>query len=129
MRCLPPARVGLLTLTAVLLVAAHARPADGPAPTGLFPRPPSPSATTPQPTSPPPSSASTSQPSQPDSQPVQTGRFQFTFTEKSPQSVTADICKRMGWRVEPLKEFGKPMDYDPAKESYEVYVPESYTGA
>jgi hypothetical protein len=68
--------------------------------------------------------------SQPASQPTEarTGHFQLTFTEKSPQSDTPSIVKRMGWRLEPLKEFGQPMDYDPAKESYEVYVPASYTG-
>jgi hypothetical protein len=106
---LAPARVEMVFLVVVplLLAPRAARPADAPP---LL----APESTT---------------ASQPTSQPVQTGRFQLTFTEKSPQSDTTEICKRMGWRVEPLKEFGKPMDYDPAKESYEVYVPASYTGS
>ena len=53
--------------------------------------------------------------------PVQTGSFQLTFDERSPLSAAEEIGRRMGWNV-------KDRDYDLADETFEVYVPASYTG-
>jgi hypothetical protein len=76
--------------------------------------------------SPPASQPATKPASQP--APIQTGRFQLTFSEKSPLSNTAAIAKRMGWNLAALKALGSPIDYDIANESFEAYVPSAYTG-
>ena len=55
-----------------------------------------------------------------------TGNFQLTFTERSPLSTNAELCARMGWPL--LDEEAAKSDYKLVEESFEVYVPPSYTG-
>ena len=54
------------------------------------------------------------------------GHFQLTFTERSPLSTNKEICARMGWSL--LEEEAAKVDYNLAQESFEVYVPPTYTG-
>jgi len=59
-------------------------------------------------------------------EPVKTGSFSLTFSERSPHSTAAVITKRLG--VSPSQPGQKPEDYDLEKESFAAYVPKSYTG-
>src|SRR5688572_10133646 len=54
------------------------------------------------------------------------GHFQLTFTERSPLSTNKEICARMGWAL--LEEEAAKVDYNLSQESFEVYVPPTYTG-
>jgi hypothetical protein len=54
------------------------------------------------------------------------GDSNVTFTERSPLSTNQEICARMGWPL--LAEEAAKGDYTLAQESFEVYVPPSYTG-
>jgi hypothetical protein len=54
------------------------------------------------------------------------GHFQLTFTERSPLSTNKELCARMGWPL--LDEEAAKSDYKLAEESFEVYIPPTYTG-
>jgi hypothetical protein len=60
---------------------------------------------------------------------AQTGSFQLTFTERSPLSELPVYARRMGATVEAIKALKAPLTYDIANESFQAYVPQSYTGA
>jgi hypothetical protein len=55
-----------------------------------------------------------------------TGYSKVTFTERSPLSSNKEICARMGWPL--LEANAAKSDYALADESFEVYVPPTYTG-
>jgi len=55
-----------------------------------------------------------------------TGYSNVTFTERSPLSTNKEICARMGWPL--LEEEAAKGDYSLPQESFEVYVPPTYTG-
>ena len=65
--------------------------------------------------------------------PNRTGAYQLKIAERSRNSAIALICARMGWgnmeqvKAAALKD-GADADYDLANETFEVYVPEKYTG-
>ncbi len=66
----------------------------------------------------------------PATQPVaKTGEFQIQFTERNALSDPAVIATRHGWVVTKLKAEGAETDYDLAKESFEVRVPQDYDPA
>jgi poly(3-hydroxybutyrate) depolymerase len=49
-----------------------------------------------------------------------------TYSDRSPLSTNAEICARMGWPL--LAEEAAKGDYNLPEESFEVYVPPTYTG-
>src|SRR5688572_19664265 len=55
-----------------------------------------------------------------------TGYSKVTFTERSPLSSNKELCARMGWPL--LDAEAAKSDYVLADESFEVYVPPTYTG-
>jgi len=59
----------------------------------------------------------------------QTGEFQITFTDRSPDSVPERLARRAGWSLAKLKKEGAEIEYDLSKESFEVYIPDSYDGS
>ncbi|MDB5356477.1 MAG: hypothetical protein JWN24_2930 [Phycisphaerales bacterium] len=61
--------------------------------------------------------------------PPQTGQFQVKFTERSPSSALDKLAHRLGWTLDTLKKEGVELEYDLAKESFEVYIPADYDGS
>lgn len=59
---------------------------------------------------------------------ARTGSFQLTFTERSPLSDLKVIVRRMGWVTEQIESYKAPLSYNIGQETFEAYVPESYTG-
>lgn len=63
-----------------------------------------------------------------------TGSFQLTIKERSKRSAILPMTARLGWgdkaQVEAAaKKDGGETDYDISKETFDVFVPEDYTGA
>ena len=65
--------------------------------------------------------------------PNRTGAFQFKIPDRSRNSAIALVCARMGWgnmdqvRAAAQKD-GADADYDLSNETFEAYVPSTYTG-
>lgn len=57
-----------------------------------------------------------------------TGRFQATFSERSPHSAWSELASRYGWS-DPAGPVPAAHAYDLAKEPYDVYVPKDYDGS
>jgi Esterase PHB depolymerase len=55
-----------------------------------------------------------------------TGHSLVTFADRSPLSTNQEICARMGWPL--LEEEAAKGDYKLTDESFELYVPSTYTG-
>lgn len=60
---------------------------------------------------------------------AQTGEYHAVFKERNPLSDAAVVATRHGWVVSRLKAEGAEVEYDLAKESFEVRVPADYDGA
>ena len=58
--------------------------------------------------------------------PPKTGTFTLSFSERSPHSALAEIGKRLGPNFAPKGKNAE--DYELASESFEIYVPKSYSG-
>lgn len=63
-----------------------------------------------------------------------TGSFQLTIKERSKHSAILPMTARLGWGTKSeveaaAKKDGGEVDYDVAKESFDVFVPEDYTGS
>src|SRR5688572_11453984 len=52
----------------------------------------------------------------------------LTFFNRSPVSSIDEISRRIGWPVPTIKKSFSEFDYDLSKESFEAYIPKSYTG-
>ncbi|MDB5331255.1 MAG: hypothetical protein JWP03_2406 [Phycisphaerales bacterium] len=61
--------------------------------------------------------------------PPQTGQFQVQFSERSPDSAIDKLARRLGWTLDTLKKEGVELEYDLAKESFEVCIPTDYDGS
>jgi hypothetical protein len=59
----------------------------------------------------------------------QTGHFQITFTDRSPESAPERLARRAGWSLARLKKEGAQIEYDLPAESFEAYVPDPYDGS
>jgi hypothetical protein len=59
-------------------------------------------------------------------EPPKTGSYSLTFSERSPVSSAAEVSKRLG--ISSGQRNQQADDYDVNKETFEVYVPKSYTG-
>src|SRR5947209_3298871 len=59
----------------------------------------------------------------------QTGQFQISFTDRSPDSAPERLARRAGWSLAKLKKEGAEIEYDLPKESFEIYIPDSYDGS
>ncbi|HZL35716.1 MAG TPA: hypothetical protein VFC78_10440 [Tepidisphaeraceae bacterium] len=66
--------------------------------------------------------------SQPAADAARTGQFHVTFTQRSPESRSEKLGRRLGWALDQLKKTGVDPEYDLEKESFEVYVPSDYDG-
>ena len=60
-----------------------------------------------------------------------TGSFSTTFTDRSPLSPIPDVGRRMGWTTDMMKrsksgDNSLELEYDLAKETFEILVPSSY---
>src|SRR4051812_23577755 len=62
------------------------------------------------------------------SQPPKSGYSKLTFSDRSPLSAVKETSTRMGWAGKTIKGVDYNADYKLEEESFEVYVPESYTG-
>ncbi len=57
-----------------------------------------------------------------------TGAYAVVFTERAAASDIEAMGRRLGWTARSIEKSGQERDYDLAKESFEVCVPESYHG-
>src|SRR5688572_13589059 len=58
---------------------------------------------------------------------VRTGAYQLKLTERSPQSPIARQSERCGWPLAAINQGKQEKDYTIGEESFEVWVPDSYT--
>ena len=64
-----------------------------------------------------------------DAKETKTGSFQITISQRSKESAIPLIVSRLGWgTMDSVKKSGAEQDYDLKNETFEVYVPATYTG-
>lgn len=61
--------------------------------------------------------------------PARTGEFTTSFQSRHPLSDGTLLATRMGWLTSKLKEQGGEIDYEVAKETFDVRVPADYDGS